>query len=149
MVLTLTSAWWRILARWALIAAALNAVWEIAHLPLYTLWQEPDRWRVAAYVAHCTVGDVIIAVVSYLLVATALRRFDWPWVRALSGTLLLVAVGVGYTVYSEWLNVYQRQAWAYAPNMPLIAGIGLSPLLQWLLLPPLAVAILRWRSRRP
>jgi hypothetical protein len=92
---------------------------------------------------------VIIAVVSYLLVAAALRRLDWPWVTASGGTLLLVAIGVGYTVYSEWLNVYQRQAWGYAPNMPLIAGIGLSPLLQWLLLPPVAVAILRRQPRRP
>ena len=41
---------------WAVLAAILHLVWEIAQLPLYTLWDDPDRARVAAYVLHCVLG---------------------------------------------------------------------------------------------
>lgn len=44
----------------------------------------------------------------------------------------------------EWLNVYVWQRWAYSPDMPLVLGIGLTPLLQWLLVPVLTL----WLTRR-
>lgn len=50
------------LAIWASLALLLNFPWEIAQLPLYTLWDDPDRARVTAYVLHCLLGDVLIAV---------------------------------------------------------------------------------------
>ena len=58
-----------------------------------------------------------------------------------------IAAGLGYTGYSEWLNVYERQSWAYDPAMPTIdvAGyaIGLSPLGQWIVVPAVALAVTR------
>ncbi len=56
---------------------------------------------------------------------------------------LFVLFGLAYTAWSEWFNTSVRGAWAYAPEMPQILGIGLSPLLQWLVLPTLLVLILR------
>ena len=60
---------------------------------------------------------------------------------------LTIAFGLAYTVFSEWLNVVVRAAWAYADWMPIIpiAGlrIGLSPLLQWIVVPGAAFAIMR------
>ena len=47
----------------------------------------------------------------------------------------MLAAGLGFTVFSEWYNVYVTGAWAYQPAMPLVAGIGLTPLLQWLVVP--------------
>ena len=48
--------------------------------------------------------------------------------------------GLGYTIFSEWLNVEVRGAWAYSARMPVvpIIGTGLAPLLQWLILPVVA-----------
>jgi hypothetical protein len=46
---------------------------------------------------------------------------------------------IGYTAWSEWHYVYLEHSWAYAPSMPLIAGIGAAPLVQWIVVP---VAIL-------
>ena len=41
------------------------------------------------------------------------------------------------TVFSEWLNIEVRQAWAYRDAMPVIPvlGAGLSPVLQWIIVP--------------
>jgi len=61
------------------------------------------------------------------------------------------ALGAAYTVYSEWLNTGVRMAWAYSELMPVVPGIGtgLSPLLQWLVLPPLGLWLCgRWSAPR-
>ena len=134
------------LASWALLAAVLHSLWEIAQLPLYALWNEADRMRIVAYVAHCVAGDVLIATLTFLVVVAALRRLDWPQARPWRGGTLLVGLGLGYTVFSEWNNVYRAGAWSYAAQMPLVGGIGLTPLLQWLIVPAIMVVLAhRWR----
>ncbi len=48
-----------------------------------------------------------------------------------------------FTAWSEWYNVYQIGSWGYTASMPMIFGIGLTPLLQWLILPPMMVVAYR------
>lgn len=36
--------------------AALNLLWEIAQLPLYTIYEEGEPAAIAFAVAHCTAG---------------------------------------------------------------------------------------------
>jgi len=96
--------------------------------------------------AHCTAGDVLIAVSSFVLGLVATRRPDWPMSRPLLGGAIATLCGLAYTAVSEWLNVYQTGNWSYAPAMPLLFGIGLASLLQWAVIPPLGVAWLRKRS---
>ena len=48
-----------------------------------------------------------------------------------------------FTAWSEWYNVYRAGNWAYAAGMPLILGIGVSPLLQWIVLPVAIVGVFR------
>jgi hypothetical protein len=132
--------------RWAVLSLALNLVWEIAQFPLYTLVANPSRLGVAYAVVHCTVGDVIIAVASFLLAGIALRDPDWTSSRPWAGGAIAMAFGLIYTAYSEWVNVYQAGSWGYAPDMPLVFGIGVSPLLQWLVVPLLTLSIFRMRT---
>lgn len=135
-----------LLLQWAVLALGLHLLWEIGQLPFYTLWAETDAWRIALYVAHCTLGDVLIATLAYLAVALTWRRVDWPRQRPWSGGAMLLALGLGYTVFSEWYNVYRLGSWAYAGAMPQILGIGLTPLLQWLIVP--VVMLVLWRRFR-
>ena len=50
---------------------------------------------------------------------------------------------IAFTAWSEWYNVYRAGSWGYTASMPTIFGIGLSPLLQWLILPPVMVGAYR------
>ena len=50
---------------------------------------------------------------------------------------------MAFTAWSEWYNVYRAGNWGYTASMPMIFGIGLSPLLQWLILPPAMVGAYR------
>jgi len=131
------------LALWTALAGGLNLVWEIIQLPLYTIYYETDLQTIAYAVAHCTLGDVLIALSSYLFAAATTRSWDWPVDRAVPGAAVAVVAGLTYTALSEWLNVSVRGSWAYAPAMPQLFGLGLSPLLQWLVLPVLGLFMFR------
>lgn len=125
----------RVLGAWVLATFMLNLVWEVAHLPLYT-FPEGAGWSLIVYdVLHCTVGDVMIASCIFLLTCLVLRDMGWIRRRPWTGAALVAVLGVSYTAYSEWLNVYVRQSWAYSSMMPLVFGLGVSPLVQWLILP--------------
>ena len=133
------------IAQYAGLMLAVNFVWEIAQLPLYTLWENPDFSSKVFALVHCTIGDALIAVVTLTLAVMCFGNLQWPvrhyW-RVAVATLIL---GVVYTVFSEWLNIGLRQSWAYRDSMPVLPpfGTGLSPLLQWMVLPLMSFGLLR------
>lgn len=128
---------------WSALAFALNLTWEIAHVRLYTLWTSADGLSVAWALFHCTLGDVVIAIAMFALAVAMLGDKDWPISRPWAGGAIVVAGALAYTAWSEWYNVYRAVNWAYTASMPMIFGIGLSPLMQWLILPPVIVAMYR------
>ncbi len=128
---------------WAVLALVLHGLWEAAQLPLYTLWEDTDRRRILSYLFHCIVGDVLIATTLFLFVAALLRDSAWPVHRPWHGGVAMLVAGLAYTVFSEWYNVYRLGAWSYASVMPLVFGIGLAPLAQWLVVPALMTVLIR------
>lgn len=123
----------------------LQVLWETAQLPLYTVWYQKGWGYILYSVVHCTLGDLLILVISYELVALLNRNRQWVDRTILWNGLAFTALGAGYTIYSEVINVYIEKTWAYTDVMPIvpIIGIGLAPLLQWLIIPP----ILLWLTR--
>ena len=132
---------------WSALAFALNLAWEIAHVRLYTLWAEADGLTVVWSLLHCSLGDVLIALALFALAGLALRRADWPPSRPWAGGAMVVIGAMAYTAWSEWYNVYRAGSWGYSASMPLIFGIGLWPLLQWLILP--LVLVIAYRALEP
>lgn len=140
---------WIHVLRWTAAAFALNLVWEIGQVRLYTIYREGDLATIAYAIAHCTVGDAMIAFACYLVAAGLTRDGAWPTRQPGAGVAVAVASGVVYTVFSEWLNVSVRGSWAYAESMPRISGIGVAPLLQWLLVPLGTLYWVRFGKRAP
>lgn len=139
----------RVLRDWVLMSLVLHLAWEIVQLPFYTLWRESTPTFIAWAVVHCTVGDGLIAVGTYLAAAASARTVYWPWVLPGRGLAVLWASGLAWTAFSEWRHVFKLGSWAYAEIMPTIAGIGLAPLAQWVLVPGLALWCLRECSSSP
>ena len=132
----------RIVARaglWSALAFLFNLMWEIAQVRLYALWAEADWMTVAWSLLHCSLGDVVIALAMFALAGLVHRRADWPASRPWTGGAIIVVGAMAFTAWSEWYNVYRVAKWGYTASMPTIFGIGVSPLLQWLILPPVMV----------
>lgn len=140
----------RMLGAWVLISLALHLAWELAQMPLYTLWYEQRPAYIAWAVIHCTAGDGVIALGTYVAAGVLARSLAWPWSAPRRGLAVLWASGVAWTAFSEWRHVYRLESWAYAESMPTVAGIGLAPLAQWVIVPGLALWCLReWYPGRP
>jgi len=137
----------RALRRYFSVIIPANLIWEFAHMPLYTIWNEGSWGEIVFAALHCTGGDILIAM-SALMLALMLAGQGWPFARQTRQqvTVLTVALGLAYTLFSEWLNIVIRAAWAYSDLMPIIPILdaGLSPVLQWVFIP---IAAFWWASR--
>lgn len=132
------------------VVAVGNLAWETLHLPLYTIWRNGTVGEQAFAVVHCTGGDILIALTTLMAGLLVFGDRDWPGSRFMAVALAAMALGIAYTAFSEWLNVSVRKSWAYSdwmPVLPLAGGIGLSPLLQWLVVPSGAFWAVRLRAR--
>ena len=126
--------------RFGAVMAAGNLIWEFAHVPLYTLWQSGTWAEIIYAVIHCTIGDLMIAATCLAAALALFGRHNWPARAYLKVALTTMILALGYTLFSEWLNTEVRMSWAYGPLMPRLPpfGTGLTPVLQWILVPALA-----------
>jgi hypothetical protein len=133
--------WFRDGATWRLISRGylpwlglLNLAWESAHVRLYTLWNEATT----AYIAF----SVVLLLSLILLRAGAAAHWRYPPI-----VLVTTLMGTAYTIFSEWMNLTILRSWTYNESMPRVglAGIevGVTPLAQWLVVPPLALYLAR------
>lgn len=138
------TSWWQPWLALALFAFGLHFVWEILHSPLYVGLAGGTHLEGIKCCLLATVGDVILTLAAYGAVAAATR--DRLWLATLSASRVgwFVAVGLVATILIEQLSVYAWGRWEYAPAMPTVLGIGLSPILQWIVLPLLTL----WLARR-
>lgn len=129
--------WLDALRRYFLFAAIAHLVWEFAHLPLYTIWETGTPGELVFAAVHCTGGDILITLSTFMLSICLFGGADWPRTRGQPVLWSALVFGVGYTIFSEWLNIEVREAWAYRDLMPVIPVIeaGLSPILQWIVIP--------------
>jgi hypothetical protein len=142
--------WFRAPAAWRLIGlrffpvlTVLSLVWEVVHLPLFTIWREGNAEKLAFAVVHCTLGDIAIGISALLLALIVVRAGapqTWPRVKLIVAATVLAVV---YTAFSEWINASLLENWSYSSRMPVLpfTGTGLSPLLQWLVIVPLTLAL--------
>lgn len=119
------------------IAVAINYPWELAQSPLYV---GQDELRSLLW--HClraALGDGVLVLLILLAGIFLTRRPDWYRQPGRAGYLWMLSAGLGVGITIEWLAVHVAGRWAYAPAMPvvLLLEIGLVPVLQMLLLPPL------------
>lgn len=144
-LLTGTTTWLTALRRYIVFIAVANLLWEVAQLPLYTIWQAGSTREIAFAVVHCTGGDVLIAGATLLGALLVLGKSRWPEERYVAVAAFTLVGGLAYTVFSEWLNTSVHSSWTYSELMPTLPaiGVGLSPLVQWIVIPVVAFWLAR------
>ena len=122
----------------------LNFFWEVAQTYFYTMKDAPFNTMLYGWI-HCTLGDVILTMLSFWIVSMVSRSRKWllHWdPRTFIGFIL---IGIIVTVISELVNIHIFKSWAYNELMPLIPWIkvGLAPFLQWIVIPPAIIFLVR------
>lgn len=124
----------------------LHFVWEFVQVPTYTGMAELPHWEAIKLCMSATFGDVGFALMAFWLASLAARRRDWVLRPTRFPVAIFVAVGVALTVGFEYYYTNISLGWTYSDLMPLVPplGTGLSPLLQWIVIPPIVI----WLTRR-
>ncbi len=128
---------WQTMAAIFLVAVGFNYVWELAQSPLYAGMSDFSRmlW-------HCfapSLGDGLLVLLIFAAGWVALRRRDWFVRPGVRGYALMLSAGFVIAVSVELLAVYVLGRWEYNARMSLLPGlgVGLLPVAQMLLLPPI------------
>ncbi len=141
--------WLSWLRRYLATSAIGHLLWEIAQLPLYTIWSTGTVREQLIAIVHCTAGDVVIAALAIVLALVLVADSDWPANRFWPTAAAALMGGFAYTGFSEWLNTVLRTSWSYSEWMPVLHlfgfRLGISPMLQWVIVPALAM----WLAMRP
>lgn len=135
--------WYQPWAALAAFSAVLNFIWEMVVMPAYETRSTSGAGIGIAMCLLATLGDVGITLGSYAAAASITTR-RWLCRQTFASFATYLALGLVLTIAFEYVNVYVLHRWSYAPRMPVVAGIGVLPLLQWLVLPPIVL----WLARR-
>ena len=126
----------------AVFAILLNLPWEFLQVPFFRQMPSSEHWEGVKACTRATFGDAVIMLIAYWGVAV---RGGRHWLLH-SGTLQLAAfitIGLVITIAIEKLAVagFWIDNWTYSAHMVIVPGleVGLTPLLQWIVLPPLVI----------
>ena len=130
-------------------AVLLNFPWELMQVPFYQGMGAAAHWGAVKVCTRATLGDGIIMLIAYWGAAIVARDRWWFLKPRPMPLVVLLAVGVAITVFLERLATVSDDpdwGWRYAETMPIVPGlgIGLTPLLQWIVLP----LVLVWFVKR-
>lgn len=120
----------------ALFAFVLHILWERSHIVLYTGYEAMEG--VIPVYLFATIGDVVYTLSAVALVTCFTGCQVWFLRAKLRDFLGLAFMGLCIALFVEY-KAMALGRWEYADAMPLVWGLGLSPLVQMTLLLPLSV----------
>ena len=112
----------------------LNLAWEMLQMPLF---KNMDlSWQSTLFCALASVADTLMVLLLFNVFALANKSFLWVYSISGKQILLLILIGGIGAVLAERRHV-TAGSWAYSDAMPVIPIVeaGLSPVLQFILLP--------------
>lgn len=139
---------WRMLTAIFAVAVAVNYVWELAQAPLYI---GMDDFRKTWWVCLlATLGDGLLLLLIFAVGWLVLRQRDWFVRPGVRGYALMLVTELVIAVSIELVAVYVMGRWEYTTQMPIVPGlsVGLAPVAQMLVLPPLIFRVVTiWLER--
>lgn len=126
-----------------LFAFLLNFVYEVWQAPYYEFYGAPSLADKIKDLTHCSFGDAVIILISALFVSLLARSRYWVLKPTRKLMLLFTSVGLVTTLVIETYRVNVSKV--YGVPVLAVPGLGMSSLavLQWIILPPLILAMAR------
>lgn len=138
----------QVLFRLFVVAVLVNYPWERAQSTLYVLPAEAEvQWWMCA---AASVADGLLVLLIFWIGKLVIGDRDWYLRPGARGYAVLLLSGAVISAVVEWSTIDAAHWWAYSLRMPVIPGlnIGLAPLAQMLVLPPLIFTLLAWWHRK-
>lgn len=126
----------------------LSLFWEVAHSQLYDWNVSPLQNNVHFYISRIflsTIGDFIF--LSIILALFSIKNKGLNWINNIKSAdyILITILFFAIALFIE-IRASLQGRWFYASTMPIVLGIGLSPLVQLAITFFLAVWLSRIKS---
>lgn len=123
----------------------LHFVWEFMQVPAFDGMAEMNHWDGIKLCLSATIGDVGFALTAFWATSLTARSRSWLLRPEIRPYLIFIAVGIALTIGFEYYYTSISMRWTYSQQMPLVPpfGTGLTPLLQWLVIPPVVIWLTR------
>jgi len=142
---------WLVLALIFVVGVAVNYVWELAQAPLY-VGLESYGTSVFWHCFAASLGDGIMVLLIVAAGWITLQEENWFEHPAVPGYIVMLTTGFLLAVLVEWVGVHVLGRWQYTETMPVVPGLGVGvvPIAQMLLLPPVMFWIVAiFGARKP
>lgn len=131
-----------------IIASLINYPWEIGQKRFF----DADA-SLAEFALHCLIpslGDGLILLIIYFVGVIVFGKADWSDRPGVAGYGVMLLTGLVMAIAIEWNAVHILERWRYSSSMPLLPwlGVGLVPILQMLVLPPVIFKGTAWWLHR-
>ena len=130
-------------ASWIMVVLAMHFVWEMGQAKWFSSMAGLPFWTASLLCFRASICDVAITLAAFFAAAAVAKRVAWPLdgVRA-APTVVYLMAGLAMTIVIEFLALRSGR-WSYARDMPVVFGIGVLPLAQWIVLPLIALGVFR------
>ena len=135
-------------ARLVIVAFALNFAWEMLQAPFFVGMLEMPRWQATQRCLRAAFGDTVMILIAFAAVALMRRDFRWLRMPHPAGVAVFTLVAATQALALEW-HLLRAGRWSYVSDMPVdpVFGLGLAPILQWLILPAAVAWLVKATSR--
>lgn len=123
-------------------AFLLHFVWEMWQVPFYADMVNAGHWQALLQCTKASLGDGAITLFAYLLAIVVSGRDRLGQFRnRITGWSVFLGAGLVITIGLELIATKYLDRWQYSELMPIVPylDVGLVPLTQWLVLPPLTL----------
>ena len=127
----------------------LNMTWEFWQTPFFAGLAHAKHWDAVVMCTRAALGDALISLFAFWTVSTCAKSRRWVINPVRWQQLTFTAVGLLATIVLEILATRVLDRWHYGDAMPVVPliRVGLMPILQWSLLPPLVLWFVRRQLR--
>jgi len=133
-----------------LVSVVLNYAWEVSQAFLYQGMVSSRAIWLHCFVA--ALGDGLILGLIHLCGCILFKDFQWSARLGLLRFVFMTTSGLVISIAIEWVAVHQLHRWSYTDQMPMLPGmdIGLVPVMQMVLLPPIIFCLTNyWTRQKP
>jgi hypothetical protein len=127
----------------------LNMPWEFWQAPFYTGLAQSQHWEAVVMCTRAALGDALISLFAFWVVAIFSKTHFWVKHPVRYQKMAYIGFGLLVTIALEVLATRVLDRWHYADAMPVVPviGVGLLPIMQWIVLPPLVLWFVRRQIR--